>query len=489
MAQLLLTNIINISVSEAGAGVGSYNTSNLGLFTLEVPEASFGDDGYKMYVEPTEVATDFGSDSDTYAMALAVFSQQPNILTGSGQLVVVTMSPTSSPVVAVQVVSFSSVPTSGDYKLNYGASATTAIAFGADAAAVQVALRLLTGLASITVAGSATIGFTVTFTGVSGPATLLTITENSLQNTGGFNVTVSPATTVVGVAAATAETLADAITRTSDLVQYFGVMQSADVTTQTEAEVLAAAAVIQALNKIAFFVSYDDADVDAAGTLDKLRTGGFSQSRGLYYGDDDTNVAIVMMASYASRALSTNFSGSNTTSTMNLKDLAGVQPDPSMTQSLYNKCAAAGADIYVSLQGVSKVVCFGTNSYFDQVYNLRWLVGALQVAGFNFLAQSSTKIPQTESGMDALKGAYRQVCEQAVANQYSAPGSWTSSTIFGVPADLVANILQRGYYIYSSPIATQSAADRADRIAPLVQIALKEAGAIHSSDVIVNINA
>jgi hypothetical protein len=197
---------------------------------------------------------------------------------------------------------------------------------------------------------------------------------------------------------------------------------------------------------------------------------------------------IVMMASYAGRALSTNFSGSNTTQTMNLKQLQGVQPDPTMTQTIQNLATAAGADTYVSLQGDSAVLCAGANTFFDQVYGTQWLVGALQVSGFNFLAQASTKVPQTESGMDGLKGAYRVVCQQAIINQFGAPGSWNSSTLFGNPADLVSNVLQVGYYIYSLPINQQLQANRVARQAPLVQIALKLAGAIQSSTVIVTIN-
>jgi len=135
------------------------------------------------------------------------------------------------------------------------------------------------------------------------------------------------------------------------------------------------------------------------------------------------------------------------------------------------------------------VFCSGKNSFFDQVYNLQWLVGALQVAGFNYLAQSSSKIPQTESGIDGLKGAYRKVCEQAVTNQYCAPGEWNSSTTFGIQSDFLQNITQRGYYIYSQPVALQSQAAREARQAPIVQLALKEAGAVHSSSVLVYINA
>lgn len=372
---LALTNVINISVAETPAGVGAYNTSNVGLFTTDTPDPVFSV-GYKIYLSPQEVGADFGTSSTTFKMANAVFSQQPNILAGNGYLVI--------------------------------------------------------------------IPFLVS------------------------------------------ETLDAAIERTEDLVQYFGIMSTQ---VESQADMLAAAAVVQALNKIAFFVQRNSTSINTGGALDMLRTGDFTQSRGLYYGAADDVTALIMQASYASRGLSVNFEGSNTTITMHLKDLIGVQPDPSMTQTLYNKAEAAGADIYVSLQGVPKTICFGANSFFDQVYNIQWFVGALQVAGFNYLAQSSTKVPQTESGMDGLKGAYRKVCEQAVSNQYSAPGSWNSSTTFGNQTDFIQNIAQRGYYIYSQPISQQSQSAREARQAPLIQIALKEAGAIQSSNVVVYVNA
>ncbi len=373
--ELSLANVINISVSATPQGVSAFNTSNLALFSDETPDPVF-DDGYKIYLEPTEVGDDFGTNSTTYAMALAAFSQAPNFIGPGGYFVVITL-------------------------------------------------------------------------------------ESS-------------------------ETLAAAITRTSDLVQYFGIMSTS---IESGADMLAAAMVVQALNKLAFFVQRASGSIDPGGDLDDLRTGGYTKSRGLYYGADNDDDALNYQAAYAGRALSTIFSGSNTTQTMHLKDLATIQPDPTMTQTLLNKAQVAGADCYVSLQGVSKVFTSGENEYYDQMYNLGWFVGALEVAGFNYLAQSSTKVPQTENGMDGLKGAYRAVCEQAITNQYGAPGTWNSPTTFGNQADMLLNILQRGYYIYSLPIAQQLQVDREAREAPLVQIALKEAGAIHSSTVIVNVNA
>ena len=75
----------------------------------------------------------------------------------------------------------------------------------------------------------------------------------------------------------------------------------------------------------------------------------------------------------------------------------------------------------------------------------------------------------------------------AVNNGIVAPGTWNGAIPFGNPDDFKRNIEERGYYIYSLPISQQSQTDREARKAPVVQIALKFAGAIHSSEVIVNI--
>ena len=110
---LNINNVINISVSASQAGLGAYNTSNLALFTREPYAGSFGADGYKIYLGPNDVETDFGSDSVTYKQALAAFSQQPNILLGGGYFVVI-------PRIVNKTVIFDAVAVSGRYKLSNG---------------------------------------------------------------------------------------------------------------------------------------------------------------------------------------------------------------------------------------------------------------------------------------------------------------------------------------------------------------------------------
>ena len=374
--QLPLSTILDVSVSSTPSGVNAFNTSNLALFTSETAGGGFGTNGYKLYLEPNSVATDFGTSSVTYQMALAIFSQTPNILAGGGCLAII-----------------------------------------------------------------------------------------ELQ---------------------TSETLQAALIRTQGLVSYCGILTAA---IQSQTDMTNAAGTIQANPKwIGFFPNNASASIAPGGALDLLRTGNYTQSRGLYYGSADTLSALLFAAAYAGRAMSVNFQGSNTVNTMNLKALPTIQPDPTMTPTLYNQAKTAGCDIYASLEGVPGVLSFGANNFFDRVYNLAWLVNTLQVNGFNYLQQTSGKLPQTEEGMDGLKGAYRIACEQARTNGYAAPGTWNSPTTFGNQADLINNIANFGYYIYSSPIASQSATVRVTRAAPVVQLGLKEAGAIHSGSVIVNLN-
>src|SRR5581483_6676664 len=120
--------------------------------------------------------------------------------------------------------------------------------------------------------------------------TSLTTTANSLMTSGPASITITITTPTA------AETLTQAISRTTSLVQYFGLManESLDIIGQTD--LLASAAVIQPLNKIGFFVSHTSADILPGGMIDLLRTGGFTQSRGLYYGDSTELNDLVMMS-------------------------------------------------------------------------------------------------------------------------------------------------------------------------------------------------
>lgn len=254
-----------------------------------------------------------------------------------------------------------------------------------------------------------------------------------------------------------------------------------------DAEILAAAAVYQADQRLLFACSNDATELQAGNAFFQIQAAGYSHTRCLLYTVDPVS-ARIFAAAYASLGLSTDWSGANTASTQALKDLSGILPDPGITQTLLNTCETVGVDVYTTIGPLPKIFSTGGNTYYDQVFGTVWLALALQVAGFNALAQTPTKLPQTEIGVAYLRNAYTSVLEQGVVNGFLAPGAWNSAQTFGDPATLRNAVLTVGYFVYSLPVNKQSQPDRVARKAPLIQIAAKLAGAIQSSSVIVYVN-
>ena len=385
---------VNVSVSSPPTGLKSYAVNNLAIFTKETPITREGHppitaDNPGIYVSPADVATDWGTGSEVYSQAVAVFSQSPNILDGGGSLVIFPMA---------------------------GGDTLTA--------AIQA------GILVVFFGGAMWAGYTPDDTEILTASTAVA----SLQ----------------GVKLLASSYLLSSLTTTTGL--FWKIQAAAQHHTRC------------------FLYTGVCAPATVAGALS----------------------ARYAMAAYAGRAFSTNFDGVNTTITMHGKTLVGVLPDTGISQTTLTTCKTVGADVYPSVGGgaqyLGKVFCTGGNDYFDNVYNLDWIVSAIQVAGFNALTQTSTKLPQTEPGVAALKAAYTSVLLQSITNGFVAPGVWNSPELFGNPADLRRCVLNTGYYIYSQPINQQSQTARAARQAPLVQIAIKFAGAIQSSNVTVSVN-
>lgn len=289
------------------------------------------------------------------------------------------------------------------------------------------------------------------------------------------------------------ETVREAIIRMKDVVFFYGILMDEELGTSDASEFAALATYCESVGKTLFYASSAIADLLPGSVLDLVRQAIQHHTRCFYYGNAILNGAAVQQtqrfaAAYAGRALSVDFTGSKTATTMHLKQLVNITPDTTLNDTYLAQAQAAGVDVYINESGYSCLFTSGANVFFDEVYNKDWLKFALQTNGFNYLAGSNTKIPQTEEGMAGLKDAYRKAALLAVKNGVAAPGSWTASDTFGDPVSLRKNITDIGYYIYSSPVADQSAADRADRKAPLIQIAIKLAGAIHSSSVLVVVN-
>lgn len=290
------------------------------------------------------------------------------------------------------------------------------------------------------------------------------------------------------------ETTQAAILRMKDKVYFFGILMDEELAESDPSAFAALSTYVAGLKKMLFYCSSNVADLQPNSVLDLIRQAEEQYTRCFYHGNALLNGAgaqqtQIFAAAYAGRALSTDFSGSLTATTMHLKRLTSITPDVTVGQTQLNLAITAGIDVYVNIAGAPELFTSGANGYFDDVYNMLWFAFAIQTAGFNYLAGTNTKIPQTEPGMTGLKDAYRKICEQAKTAGVLAGGSWTAPDTFGDPESFRRNIADIGYYLYSQPVTQQPTADRAARQAPVVQIAAKLSGAIHSSNVIVNVNA
>lgn len=282
------------------------------------------------------------------------------------------------------------------------------------------------------------------------------------------------------------EDLSTAIARIANEIYFEGILTTKEV---GDVEYAAASTAVQALNNKVLMLPSSSSGA-FSGIFNTVKNN--TKTKCLYYsyGTNAAQNARIFAAAYLSKAMSVNYSGSNTTMTMNLKDLAGVQADTNISETVLSQCESVGADCFPSIEGLPKVISNAQGGmYFDQVLNQIWFVNTIQRNVFNVLATTRTKIAQTDANLEILTKAIRQVCNQAVTNGYLAPGTWNSSDTFGVYEDFFRNIEEFGFYIYHQPVAEQSQTDRQARKAPVYQIAGKEAGAVHSANILIYIEA
>lgn len=490
---LPITNIINVTVENTPQGLTEPNVNSVMLLSNETPiNNQVSLTGYASYVSASQVASDWGTNSVTAQMANEIFSQSPNILSGDGVLNIAPMnlavSATSGDFVTTDIsanLAGLTAVTNGDIKVTVDGVINNLgnLNFTACATLVDIATVLQGALPNAIVTANATeIIFTSKKVGTASTIALAAFSSTGTDLSGASYLHSASGTAAAGVNS-TGETVLAAIARVNPIVAFAQVLTNLNL---EDTAVEAVAAGIQALDML--FYQHFCSSADNAGVISTIQQATETKTRCLLYMVGQA-AANLMKAAYVGRGCSTDYTGSNTVSTMNLKTLAGIVPDPYMTETIYLASQTSGADLYVSFQGVPAVVSNGANDYFDNQYANLALKFALETAGFNYLAQTNTKVPQTEPGMNGLKAAYAQVMEEFIANGALAPGSWTSSETFGDPEIFRANILQKGYYIYSMPIVDQNSSDRNARKAPLVQIAAKRSGAIQQSSVIVLVNA
>lgn len=487
-SQFPLSNMVTVSVSAPNPGFAGFNTGNLAIFTDEPAGVSFPGAGIQYYQSAAQVATDFGTSSRTYLMANAIFAQNPNILTAGGQLIIVAMK------TGQMTLTLNGVPASGSFELvlpaygNYAGGTTVAINWNDTLSQITAKVQAVPGYAGVSAVSGSLAGESVVFqmAGVYGATpSLPTVTANSLQTGGSVAITVTPSLSTNG------ESVAGCLARTQNSTAYAAVLVNELYETIGSTDFNAAATAFQATSIFWAVVGTLDAEnASPSGAFFLNTQAGNSQTRTMTYLDATNNNALTWYAGYFSELMSVNFNGFNTAITMNGKQVIGAVVDSVIAPgTTFNDAQTAGSDVYISIQGTPVVRSFGANLFADQVTGRLWLKGAIQTAYFNLLVQASTKIPQTETGMNMIRSVLNGVMQQGVRNGYVAPGKWQLSQVFGDVTSFYNNLANYGYYIFVPPVSSQTLAQIQARTAPLAQIAYNEAGAVHTGSVVLYVQA
>ncbi|OXT77183.1 hypothetical protein CF344_01845 [Pseudomonas aeruginosa] len=296
---------------------------------------------------------------------------------------------------------------------------------------------------------------------------------------------------VTGVASApvdgvAAESLVDAVADIAGMSNAWYGLLVAD-STLSESDVLAVAAFIEGSgqSRIFGFATQNALALDGTSTTDivaKLKAANYKRTFVQF-----SSSSPYATASIFGRAFTVNFQGNNTTITLKFKQEPGVTAE-GLNETQAAALKAKNCNVFVNYSNDTAIIQEGVmaNGYFfDEVHGLDWLQNDLQTAVYNLLYTSTTKIPQTDQGINRIVTTICQRLDQAVANGLVAPGQWNGPE-FG--ALKTGQFLSTGYYVYAPPVATQSQADRESRKAPVIQVAVKLAGAVHFADIIVNVN-
>lgn len=191
-------------------------------------------------------------------------------------------------------------------------------------------------------------------------------------------------------------------------------------------------------------------------------------------------------ATYMARAHTVNFNAEDSAITMNLKTLN--VPSEVYEQSEIEAAKRVGLDIYTTIKDTPVVLTSGANDFVDNVYNILAFIDAVQTDMFNILKATGTKIPQTTRGVNQLVSQAEKTTRGFVRAGVFAPGAWSSPDSFGNFDTFNRNIEQFGFYWLAGLLRDQPQSDRQARKSPVLQGAVKNAGAIHSVDIIINFN-
>lgn len=447
----------------------------------------------RLYSGSAEVAADFGTNSPEYSGAVDFFAQSPQpaqayvgrwastathgllfgaVIPGSSQAALLTV---NTGAFNVMIDGVNHVLNNLDFTAQSNLNGVAAVIQTALSNAGSVRWDANNGrflLESATTGSLSSVGFAT----IPSSGTDISIMLGFNNQQGGYGVP--------GIAAESATSAVATLMNQS--VDWYG-LAFASTIQPTDLDYVSIATLIESASpsRIQGITTQEPAVLNAATSTDLpslLKAGGYNRTFSLYSSQDGVSACSVL-----GRAFSVDFNGQNTTITLAYKQLPGVGPEL-VTEAQKQAILGKNCNAFLKFVNGTAILLNGnmaSGQWFDAIHGTDWFQNALQTAIYNVLYTTTTKIAQTDAGVGKLVVAMVQVCEQAVTNGLIAPGIWQGPDVGSI---VTGQTLSKGYYIFAPKVSTQTQADRAARKSPVIQCAVKLAGAIHQVSAIVNVD-
>ena len=489
---LNVSDVVNVTINLSPLAAAQRNFG--ALLIVGSSDVIDTNERIRQYSDLDGVAEDFGTTTAEYLAADLFFSQspQPSILYLGRWAQTATSGRLNGGVLSgaqQAITNFTSI-TNGSMKIDIdGATKTlSALSFSA--------VTNLNGVASII--DTAIVGASCLWDSVSqrfvieSDSTGVTSTVGYASATGSGTDISAMLNLVTGVASSpvsgiAAETLLAAVQQLADMSNDWYGLTVATSTAPATADHLAVAAFIEGASQSHLYgITITNPSVlDSTVTSDlasQLKALGYERTFTQY-----SSSSPYAVDSMYGRAFTVNFEANNTTITLKFKQEPGVAAE-TITESQAATLKSKNCNVFVNYNNDTAIIQEGVmaNGYFfDEVHGTDWLQNAVQTDVYNLLYQSATKIPQTDDGTHTIVTTIEATMARAVNNGLVAPGIWNAG---GFGQLKQGQMLSSGYYVYAPLVASQSQADREARKSVPIQVAAKLAGAVHSVNVIINVN-
>ena len=493
-----ITNVVNVALIPEGRQAERDNMNTVAILTSETGVITSAE-RFRSYRDAAAVEADFGTASITTQFAQAVFGTKPNPINFGGTLIIglhrataETVPATAATLRSTQLVEstlVSQLQTIVDGSFDITVDATPVVATALDFSAVTT----LDGIAAILDAAitgavvSHNNGYLTVTSSTTGATSLLTVMSPGATGTFiGDLLTMSSGTggTLTQGAASVVlpiETKVASLSALKALVNIKGAVFT-DLTLDAEVPALAAWAGANQVILYTVFTGSTYFAVSASNPVWAVKLASQSNFRTLYSKAGNR----LMAASYMARTHTVNFNAENSAMTMNLKELS--VPAESYEQTEIDSAKRVGLDLYTTIKDTPVVLTSGANDYVDNVYNLIAFIDAIQTDMFNVLKATGTKLAQITRDVQKLVATAEKTSRGFVRANVFGPGTWSSPDSFGNIDTFNRNIEQFGFYWLAGLLKDQPQSDRQARKSPVLQGAVKNAGAIHSVDCIINFN-